>query len=69
MDTLLEQHYTPRDIAQLWQYSPRFVREMFQGEAGVMVIDRPERMHKRSYTTLRIRESVMLRVGHKLQIK
>jgi len=42
---------------------------MFQGEAGVMVIDRPERMHKRSYTTLRIRESVMLRVGHKLQIK
>jgi hypothetical protein len=68
MDTL-EQHYSPTDIAKPLGLSPRFVREMFQDEPGVIVIDRPEEMHKRSYTTLRIPESVLKRVLHKLQNK
>jgi hypothetical protein len=64
---LFEKHFTPQQIAVLWGRSARFIRELFQDEPGVQKIDRPERMHKRGYSTIRIPESVMIRVGLSLQ--
>ncbi len=64
---LFEKHFTPQQIAALWGFSARFIRELFQDEPGVQKIARPERMHKRGYSTIRIPESVMIRVGLNLQ--
>jgi hypothetical protein len=64
--TLLEPHFTPPQLAQPWGFSARFVRELFRDEPGVIRVDRPEEMHKRSYTTMRIPESVAARVYARL---
>ena len=64
-----EKHYTPVELAKLWSLSPRFVRDMFRDENGVMLIDRPEKMHKRGYCTLRIPASVAKRVRDRLVSK
>ena len=62
----LEQHYTPAKLAERWGLSDDFVRELFRHEEGVMVIERPERMHKRGYMIIRIPESVAERVHARL---
>lgn len=64
---LFEKHFTPQQIAALWGRSGKFVRKLFQDEPGVQKVNRPERMHKRGYATIRIPESVMIRVGLNLQ--
>lgn len=64
---LFERHFTPQELAALWGRSDEFIRKLFQHEPGVQKVDRPERMHKRSYATIRIPESVMIRVGLRLQ--
>ena len=43
----IEPHYTPQELAEPWGFSARFIRELFEDEPGVLIIDRPERMHKR----------------------
>ena len=50
--------FPPTELAGLWGFSGRFVRELFRDEPGVIIIDRPEQMHKRGYATMRIPESV-----------
>ena len=64
---LFEKHYSPQQIAALWGRSGRFIRELFQDEPGVQRVDRPEKMHKRRYSSIRVTESVMVRVGLRLQ--
>jgi hypothetical protein len=64
---LFEKHFTPQQIATLWGRSDQFIRELFQDEPDVQKVDRPERMHKRGYTSIRIPESVVIRVGLRLQ--
>ena len=56
--TLTERHFTPTELADLWGFSSRFIRELFRDEKGVLVIDKPEQMHKRGYATMRIPESI-----------
>jgi hypothetical protein len=58
----VERHYTPNEIAELWNLDPKSVRQLFRNE-GVLRIgrDRTTRL-KRAYTTLRIPQSVMERV-------
>lgn len=64
---LFEKHFTPQQIAELWGRSDKFIRDLFLNEPGVQKVDRPERMHKRCYATIRIPQSVMIRVGLRLQ--
>lgn len=64
---LSERHWSVAEIAKRWNVSPKTVREMFRSEPGVLKIERPERCSKRSYTTLRIPESVLLRVEKRLK--
>lgn len=64
-----EQHHAPSYYAKLWSLSDDAVRGLFRGEEGVLEIDRPEKMHKRGYTSLRIPESVAERVYARLMSK
>ena len=63
----LEPHYAPGDLARLWGLSSNFIRNRFKDEKGVIVIDRPEELHKRAYSTIRIPRSVAVRIHEKLQ--
>jgi hypothetical protein len=63
---MLEQHYTIAELAQRWGFSVKFIRLHFQNEPGVIVVQRPESMHKRGYATMRIPESVAERVYARL---
>jgi hypothetical protein len=65
-----EQHYSPRVIAQRWGLSETKVRRMFEGEPGVLRIGEPSRRVgrklRRGYYTMRIPESVAVRVHRRL---
>jgi hypothetical protein len=58
-------HYSPDDLGQLWGLSANTIRRLFEHESGVLQIANPRR-GRRSYTTLRIPESVAERVHRKL---
>jgi hypothetical protein len=65
-----ERHYTPKEIAKLWQLDPKTVRDIFRKEAGVLRIGNPNStVRNRAYTTLRIPQSVLDRVHRRMGIK
>ena len=61
----LERHYSVGEIAEIWGLSEKTVRRMFEEEDGVLQWGTPETRRKRGYVTLRIPESVLLRVHRK----
>jgi hypothetical protein len=65
-----EQHFTPAEIARLWGLSQTKVRRLFQAEPGVLRLGegsrRAGRRLKRGYFTLRIPETIALRVHRRL---
>ena len=62
----IERHYSPAQIAKALNLSDTKVRRMFQDEPGVAKIGEPSRRLgrklKRRYYTLRIPESIALKV-------
>lgn len=62
----LEQHFSPRELAERWDLSAGTIRTLFDNEPGVIRIDRPEQCHKRGYRSLRIPASVAARVHKRL---
>lgn len=66
----LEKHYTAQEIADLWGLSQDTIRRIFQDEPGVLklgeVSGRMARKMKRTYVSLRIPESVVVRVHQRL---
>jgi hypothetical protein len=62
----LEPHFSPAELAETWGLSPDFIRDRFRDEPGVLKIDRPEKMHKRKYVTLRIPRSIAQKVHQDL---
>lgn len=65
----LERCYSPEQIAELWKLSADTVRRIFGPEPDVLVIERPLKYGRRRYRTLRIPESVVQRVYHRLLSK
>jgi hypothetical protein len=63
---MLEKHYTCGELAKMWGFSNNFVRKLFKKEEGVLMVERPERMHSRGRVLLRIPESVAERVYSRL---
>lgn len=63
----IERHFTPEELGKVWHFSGKFVRDLFYDEPGVLKIDRPETRTKRSYTTLRIPESIATKVHQRLR--
>jgi hypothetical protein len=61
---MAERHYSVAELAELWNLSPNKVREMFQGESGVLAIGecRSKFGRHRYRVTLRIPQSVAERV-------
>ena len=56
-----ERHYSPAEIGEIWNLSADCVRNIFENEVGVLVIGNSvPRRGKRSYTTLRIPQSVLV---------
>lgn len=66
--TLVERHYAVAEIAAIWNLSTDKIRDLFEDEAGVLVIGR-RNPRKRRYVTLRIPESVVERVRQRLSSK
>ena len=62
-----ERHYAPLEVAELWQFNVETIRQLFQDEPGVVVLQSPIKKGKRPYKTLRIPHSVLERVHKRLQ--
>jgi len=62
----LEPHYSPDQLAKMWGLSSDTVRRMFEREPGVLVIEHTKSLSRRRYRTLRIPESVALRVHRRM---
>jgi hypothetical protein len=61
--TAFERHFTPKELARLWCLDETTIRRMFQDEPGVLKIGKSNRRDgKRDYVSLRIPESVAVRV-------
>jgi len=66
-DLANEKHYSVIEISKLWALSQKTVRRIFEGEPGVIHWGSTETRHKRGYRTLRVPETVLLRVHRKLR--
>ena len=64
----IARHYSPAEIAELWSLSADCVRKIFANEPGVLLIGNAQpKRGKRSYTTLRIPQTVLDRVHRRLR--
>jgi hypothetical protein len=61
-----ERHYTTDEIATVWNVSADTIKRIFCDEPGVLKVSRPRSKYKRSYTTLRIPQSVLDRVYRRM---
>jgi len=67
-DLSVERHYSVTELASLWNLSQKTIRRMFENEPGVLQWGPQETRLKRSYVTLRIPETVALRLHRRLRI-
>lgn len=65
----LERHYTIEEIAELWSLSQKTVRHMFENEPGVLAWGSFGGVGKRAYRSLRIPESVMMRIHQRTALQ
>ena len=63
-----EKHYSVSELANPWGLSERTIRRMFENEPGVLCWGSSESRFKRGYKTLRVPETVMLRVHRQLRV-
>lgn len=61
--------YTVAEVAALMGLSGSTVTRLFEHEPGVIILKRPERMHKRRYRSIRIPRAVYERVKNQLTVK
>jgi hypothetical protein len=61
-----EKHFSVAEVAGMWAVSTDLVRDVFKDENGVLIVERPGTRTKRSYSTMRIPESVLERVYNRL---
>lgn len=62
---VLERHYSPQEVAEIWNLSTDCIRKIFEHEPGVLVVGQPMR-GKRGYKTLRIPHAVLMRVHKRM---
>ena len=69
MPTLLDKPaFTVAEVAALTGFSRQTVTRMFENETGVLILERPKRMHKRGYRSIRIPRAVYERVVRSLGV-
>jgi hypothetical protein len=68
--SMLEKHFTVKELAEAWGLSDTKVRRMFHNEPGVVLVGEPSRRLgrklKRGYYTMLIPESVAVRVYERM---
>lgn len=65
-----EPHYSPEQVAEMWNLDPNSIRRIFRDEDGVLRFGRAVSTRiKRAYTTLRILLSVLERVHRRMLIE
>jgi hypothetical protein len=62
-----ERHYTVQEIAELWGYSRQTVNRIFRNESGVLKITNARSKNRRIHITLRVPESVLIRMHNRLK--
>jgi hypothetical protein len=60
--TIFERHFSPRTLAELWGYSEDTIIRWFEDEPGVLKCGPDGARGKRRKLTLRIPESIAVRV-------
>lgn len=64
-----ERHYTPKELAQLWNRDEDTIRRLFRHEPGVLCLESMNRRKgSRRYVSLSIPESVVARVHQRLEV-
>jgi len=66
-DAALERHYTVKEVSEIWNLDEKMIRRIFGDEPGVVSIESEEGRYRRAYRTLRIPESVLLRVHRRMR--
>jgi hypothetical protein len=61
-----EKHFAPADLAKAWGLSAEKIRQLFRAEPGVLRIGTNASSRDRGYMTLRIPQSVAVRVHARL---
>ena len=61
--------YTLDEVAQMTGFSRRTMGRLFEGQPGVLVLERPTTMSKRRYRSLRIPRAVYERVIRTLALR
>jgi transcriptional regulator GlxA family with amidase domain len=64
----LEKHYSVAEIAELWAVSDDTVRRLFEEEPGVLTFGVEESARKRRYRSMRIPQSIMIRVHQRMRM-
>jgi hypothetical protein len=59
---MVEPHYTVQQVSKLWHRDEKMVRKIFRNEPAVVSLGSGEWRYRRAYKTLRIPESIMVRV-------
>ncbi len=65
----VETPYTVAEVCALTGFSRATITRMFEAEPGVLIINRPEKMHKQRYRSIRIPREVYERVRHRLSVR
>jgi AraC-like DNA-binding protein len=64
-----EKHaYTVAEVAALTGFSRQTVTRMFEKEKGVLIVERPETLHKRKHRSIRIPRAVYERVIRRVSV-
>jgi hypothetical protein len=62
LDVATERHYSPDQVAEMWGVHANTIRRLFRGEPGVLEFGSDETRWSRKRKTMRIPESVLIRV-------
>jgi hypothetical protein len=54
-------------VSEIWNLDEKMIRRIFGDEPGVVSIESEESRYRRAYRTLRIPESVLLRVHRRMR--
>ena len=61
--------YTVREVAELTGFSRQTITRMLETEKGVLVLSRPESLHKRSYRSIRMPREIYERVVRRISVR
>lgn len=65
-EAAFERHYSVEELCERWSMSDDFIRRLFVHEPGVVIFYQ-QRPGRRVYRTLRIPESVAMRVHRRMR--